>query len=119
MDVLVLDAEKKEREVLRDQLVKKGFTISESSGGFRMLEDLSQFKKDLVVLEYNTWRSNRGPYRYFGVERAWAGIPVILITSKDRTDVFNERHPHDKDVILEKPVDPEKFGEVLNQFAGE
>ena len=118
MDVLLMEENRKQREVLREVLVKKGFAVSESRGGLDMLEDMNRFKKDLVVLGYNTWLHNRGTYRYFGVERAWVGIPVVVVNAKRSHEIFSERHPHEKDASLEKPLNMEEFDKIVSSFAG-
>lgn len=117
MNVLLMNDNKKEQEKFREILTKRGFNVSESNGGFRMLEDMSRFKKDLVVLDYGTWRRNRGIYRYFGVEKAWVGVPVIVVGASEKEEVFGERHPHEKDAIVSKPVDENNLNSVLDRFA--
>ena len=116
MNVLLLDADKEERAMLKENLSKKGFAVTEGEGGLDMLEDTSKFKKDLILLEYNTWRANRGVYRYFGVEKMWTGVPVILISQKKKFDVFADRHPIEKDMVIEKPINITELDAALKPY---
>ena len=114
MNALILDADKKERDEIKEKLKQKGISATEGEGGFEMLDDMSQFKKDLIVLDYNTWRANRGVYRYFGVEKIWQGTPIIVISPNRRTDIFSKRHSMEKDSIIEKPFNSESFEKALS-----
>lgn len=115
MNVLIFDADNKEREKLRNHLSSKGFQISEAIGGTQMLEDKTQFKKDLVLLDYNTWSRNCAVYRYFGVEKMWVGVPMIIMGAQ-KSDVFHERHPHSDDACIKKPVELSELDALLARF---
>jgi len=116
MNALVLDADKQERDIIRGHLLERGFSVSESSGGLDMLESMDQFKKDLIVLDTETWGQNGSVYRYFGVERLIAGTPVIVIGKSRRTDIFKDRHPHEKDIGIGKPLDEKEFIQTLEKI---
>jgi DNA-binding response OmpR family regulator len=115
MNVLIFDADNKEREMIRNHLSSKGLKTTEITGGLQMLEDKSQFKKDLVLLDYETWRKNRSIYRYFGVEKIWVGVPMIIMGTT-KTDIFQERHPHSEDACIKKPMDMTELDALLDRF---
>ena len=117
MKAMVMNANKNERDMLCENLAKKGFSISVSEGGLEMLEDMSGFKSDIVVLDYETWRHNRAVYKYFGVEKIWSGIPVVLVGAKDKNaEVFTERNSHENDAVLDNPLNLENLDAVLEKI---
>lgn len=113
MNVLLMVEGKEEREGIRDHLAKRGMAVSESKGGLNMLDDMTKFKKDLVLLDWDSWSRNRGAYRYFGVEKAWTGVPVIVLGS-DKKDIFSDRHPHEKDAALKKPINLKDLDQIID-----
>ncbi len=117
MQVLVMDSKSEQRKELCDRLAKNGFSICESEGGVSALDDMSTFKKDVVVLDYETWRQNRAVYQYFEVDKLWNDVPVIVVGSKKRIGLFKNRTPMEKDEFIETPLDVEKFDKILSDLS--
>ncbi len=115
MNVLLMIENREERDTLREHLAKRGLTVSESKGGLGMLDDMGRFKRDLVILDRELWSRNKGVYRYFGVERVWTGIPVVVLGS-DKKDIFADRHPHEKDAALNKPVNLKDLDQIIDSI---
>ena len=115
--ILVVDDSKTELHYLSDLLGKRGYTVRTAENGEEALRRLGEEKADLILMDVvmpgqNGFQLTRTITR---VPR-WAGVPVIMCTSKNQeTDKVWGMRQGARDYIV-KPVNAEELLAKIKAF---
>lgn len=105
--ILVVDDSKTELHYLSDLLTKRGYSVSTAASGDEAMRSLEQRRPDLILMDVvmpgtNGFQLTRSITR----DVRYAGIPVIMCTSKNQeTDRVWGLRQGARDYVV-KPVDP-------------
>lgn len=83
--ILIVDDSRTEQVFLADLLTRAGYAVRTASGGDEALRLLDEARPDLVLMDVVMPGANGFSLtRRITREPRWAGIPVMLCTSKDQ-----------------------------------
>ena len=117
--ILVVDDSKTELFHLSDILGKKGYTVRTAENGEEAMRRLNEDKPDLILMDVvmpgqNGFQLTRAITR----DPRWAGVPVIMCTSKDQeTDKVWGMRQGARDYIV-KPVNSDELLTKIRAFDG-
>ncbi len=115
--ILVVDDSKTELHHLSELLKKRGYEVRTAENGDEALRRLGEEKPDLILMDVvmpgaNGFQLTRTITR----DPRWAGVPVIMCTSKNQeTDKVWGMRQGARDYIV-KPVDPEELVSKIRAF---
>ena len=108
--MLVVDDEFGIAEVLDTLLTSEGHRVVTASNGQRALEQLARMRPDAVLLDYMMpVLDGVGVMRALKADPAWAGLPVVFMSSLPETAV--SEHVEGYAAFLRKPF---RIKEVLD-----
>jgi len=121
--VLVVDDEADVRAFLKTALIEAGFNVVTASDGFEALEKIKENAPDLISLDLvMPKRSGAKLYRDLTRNKAWAKIPIIIVTGHARDDLgkadLKELTMSGPGVYLEKPVKPLNYVAAIRSILG-
>ena len=117
--ILVVDDSKTELFHLSDILGKKGYAVRTAENGEEAMRRLNEDKPDLILMDVvmpgqNGFQLTRAITR----DPRWAGVPVIMCTSKDQeTDKVWGMRQGARDYIV-KPVNSDELLTKIRAFDG-
>ena len=117
--ILVVDDSKTELFHLSDILGKKGYTVRTAENGEEAMRRLNEDKPDLILMDVvmpgqNGFQLTRAITR----DPRWAGVPVIMCTSKNQeTDKVWGMRQGARDYIV-KPVNSDELLTKIRAFDG-
>ena len=117
--ILVVDDSKTELFHLSDILGKKGYAVRTAENGEEAMLRLNEDKPDLILMDVvmpgqNGFQLTRAITR----DPRWAGVPVIMCTSKDQeTDKVWGMRQGARDYIV-KPVNSDELLTKIRAFDG-
>ena len=117
--ILVVDDSKTELFHLADILGKKGYTVRTAENGEEAMRRLNEDKPDLILMDVvmpgqNGFQLTRAITR----DPRWAGVPVIMCTSKNQeTDKVWGMRQGARDYIV-KPVNSDELLTKIRAFDG-
>src|SRR5437764_592782 len=111
MRALVIDDSRIMRSILRQILAPTGFEVSEAGDGRQGLEHLRQLgKPDVVLVDWNMPVMDGLSFiRAVRADPAWAGLPLLMITTETEMDRISEALEAGADEYLMKPFSQEAF----------
>jgi PAS domain S-box-containing protein len=102
-EVLVVEDDDAARDVLRRALAKHGCSVVEAANGRAALDHLDRRRPDLILLDLMMPEMNGFEFLdELRRSRAWAKVPVIVITSKDLTPQDHARLSGNVERVLAK-----------------
>ena len=121
--VLVVDDEADVRKFLKAALIEAGFNVVTASDGFEALEKVKAQAPDLISLDLVMPKgSGVRFYRDLARNKAWANIPIIIVTGHARDDLgkadLKELTMSGPGVYLEKPVKPLNYVAAIRNILG-
>lgn len=121
--VLVVDDEADVRTFLKAALIEAGFNVVTAADGFEALEKIKAKTPDLISLDLvMPKRSGVKLYRDLAKDKAWAKIPIIIVTGHARDDLgkadLKELTMSGPGVYLEKPVKPLNYVAAIRNILG-
>ena len=117
--ILVVDDSKTELFHLSDILGKKGYAVRTAENGEEAMRRLNEDKPDLILMDVvmpgqNGFQLTRAITR----DPRWAGVPVIMCTSKNQeTDKVWGMRQGARDYIV-KPVNSDELLTKIRAFDG-
>ncbi len=112
--ILVVDDEGRQRDIYRDILADEGYTVETAASGEAALRILSQRRCDLVITDLNL-TGMTGIQLLGAIQQADPTVAVILITGYPSIHSAIEATKKGVYSYLEKPVDRDKFLEVVGE----
>jgi twitching motility two-component system response regulator PilH len=115
--ILLVDDSRTELHFLSESLAQRGYTVRTAQNGEEALRHMAEDRPDLILLDVvmpgqNGFQLTRTITR----DPRWAGIPVILCTSKGQeTDKVWGLRQGARDYFV-KPVDPEVLAARIRAF---
>ena len=102
-NVLVVEDDDATRQVLRRTLVKDGWTVAEAENGKVGLERMEQQRPSLILLDLMMPEMDGFQFlARVNSHEEWAGIPVVVLTSKDLSPQERQRLQGHVERIVEK-----------------
>ncbi|MGC9162653.1 MAG: response regulator [Thiomonas sp.] len=117
-NILIVDDSKTELYFLSDLLTRHGYTVNTAENGEQALAVLSATRPDLILMDVVMPGQNGFQLtRHITRDPNYAGIPVIMCTSKKlETDKVWAMRQGASDYIV-KPVDPKALLEKIRAIA--
>ena len=110
--VLIVEDDRKLRELYRSALRNAGFEVAAVEDGTDALYRIEDWTPDVVVLDLALPRlGGRDLLRELKARRATRGIPVIIVTGTDASDL----QPGPSTRILQKPIDTDVLLRVIDE----
>ncbi len=121
--ILVVDDEPDVRKFLKAALVEAGFNVTTAEDGFQALEEVKKQVPDLISLDLVMPKKSGAKFhRELVKNKAWAKIPIIIVTGHARDDVgkadLKELTMSGPGIYLEKPVKPDNYIAAVKQILG-
>ena len=121
--ILVVDDEADVRKFLKAALREAGFAVVTAEDGFQALEKIKKQVPDLISLDLvMPKKSGAKFYRDLTKNKAWAKIPIIIVTGHARDDMgkadLKELTMSGPGIYLEKPVKPDNYIAAVKQILG-
>ncbi len=112
--ILVVDDEEDVRNFLTLALTEAGFQVRTAADGFEALEAVKKQTPDLISLDLVMPKKSGAKFhRELVKNKAWAKIPIIIVTGHARDDLgkadLKELTMSGPGIYLEKPVKPESY----------
>ncbi|MDD3732200.1 MAG: response regulator [candidate division Zixibacteria bacterium] len=112
--ILVVDDEEDVRNFLTLALTEAGFKVRTAADGFEALEAVKKQIPDLISLDLVMPKKSGAKFhRELVKNKAWARIPIIIVTGHARDDLgkadLKELTMSGPGIYLEKPVKPESY----------
>ena len=112
--ILVVDDEEDVRNFLALALTEAGFKVRTAADGFEALEAVKKQTPDLISLDLVMPKKSGAKFhRELVKNKAWARIPIIIVTGHARDDLgkadLKELTMSGPGIYLEKPVKPESY----------
>jgi PAS domain S-box-containing protein len=101
--VLIVEDDEATRQVLQRSLKKQGWTVAESANGRMALEQLAVQKPELILLDL--LMPEMDGFELLGELQKhdeWRSIPVVVLTSKDLSEVEHSRLAGRVERVLQK-----------------
>lgn len=113
--VLLLDDDLSVLEAVQDALVYYDYTVQAIPGAADIFSKISEFKPDLLLLDYLLMGENGGEVCHqIKNDPATAGLPVVFISAYSNS--IPESHLQECDGVLEKPFDLTDLLEKVRQL---
>lgn len=115
--ILLVDDSRTELHFLSESLAQRGYAVRTAQNGDEALRHMAEDRPDLILMDVvmpgqNGFQLTRTITR----DPRWAGIPVILCTSKSQeTDKVWGLRQGARDYFV-KPVDPEALAARIRAF---
>lgn len=117
--VLVVEDEDLVRRVFSAQLKRLGFTVLDASGGSEAAEMFGARRDEIRLVLCDLSMPGMNGWETLAVLRKLApGIPVILTSGYDRTQVMAGSHPELPQAFLRKPYGAAELGEAVRLALG-
>jgi len=121
--VLVVDDEEDVRKYLSMALSDAGFNVLTATSGIEALDVMKKETPDMISLDLVMPKgSGVRFYRELKKNKAWAGIPILIVTGHARDDVgkadLKELTMSGAGIYLEKPVKPNRYIAAIKQLLG-
>ena len=115
--VAVLEDDQDYREVLTNLLEKNGYEVIGASSGFEILSGVLEQKPDLILLDIML-PSVKGPdvINLFKEKEVIEDVPVVVISSKDISEIKQVAEEIGAVAWLQKPVREDELVKVINQY---
>jgi len=122
--ILVVDDEPDIRKYLSAALEEAGFRVIEAADGDEALARVKETKPDLISLDLIMPRKSGVKFhRELLKNKAWAKIPIIIVTGHARDDLgradLKELTMSGPGLYLEKPVNPQNYIVAVKKLLGE
>lgn len=111
--ILITDDELGYRQMLEQNLAKRGFTVLTAASGLEALGVLLKQKVDLVVTDMKMPKSD-GVTLVVAIRKHHGGIPVILMTAYAIEEQYKKAIDNDVAAILKKPFNVEDLVKAIN-----
>nr|MBN2277382.1 response regulator [candidate division Zixibacteria bacterium] len=121
--ILVVDDEDDVRNFLELALVEAGFKVRTAADGFEALEEVKKQVPDLISLDLVMPKKSGAKFhRDLTKNKAWANIPIIIVTGHARDDLgkadLKELTMSGPGIYLEKPIRPDKYVAAVKRILG-
>ncbi len=121
--ILIVDDEDDVRSYLEVALLEAGFKVRTARDGFEALEAVKEQIPDLISLDLVMPRKSGVKfYRDLITDKAWAKIPIIIVTGHARDDLgkadLKELTMSGPGIYIEKPVKPERYVAAIKEILG-
>ncbi len=101
--VLLVEDDDTTREMMRELLVREGWTVDEAANGRVALERLAGPRPDLILLDLMMPEMDGFEFSHRLRERPeWRNIPVVVLTARDLTEADRRRLNGDVEKIVQK-----------------
>ena len=111
--ILILDDNDAILEVVTEALTYEKFEVMDISWGYQLLEAVSDFAPDLILMDYRLADTNGGDLcRSLKANSEYRHIPVIIFSAYFSPQDANQ--PGDCDGILYKPFDLEQLLRIVH-----
>jgi len=122
-NILVVDDEEDVRDFLKLALTEAGFTVRTASDGLEALEEVKKRVPDLISLDLVMPKKSGAKFhRELTKNKAWAKIPIIIVTGHARDDLgkadLRELTMSGPGIYLEKPIKPDRYVAAVKQVLG-
>lgn len=125
--ILVVDDEEDVRDFLSTVLEDSGFQVVTAEDGEVALSRVEEKAPDLISLDLVM--PNKSGMRFLHDLRRrqeWRDIPVVVVTAHahddlgrdDLKEIFSDKGHMGPRLYLEKPVDPDRYTEVVSEILG-
>ncbi len=117
--VLVVDDDQDQLTVLSYRLDKLGFETETASSGQQALELAQTTNPDLVLLDVCLPDANGFEIcKQLGDSQTTCGVPVIILSALDSTDVVRQARTAGSSYFLRKPYDPNVLLTLIQNALG-
>ena len=125
--IMVIDDEPDVITYLATLLEENGYQTDSAKNGIEGLKKIKENKPDLVCLDIlMPEKSGIGLYRELKKDEGLKGIPVVIVTGfrgdehplMDFKEFLNKRSVPGPEGYLEKPIDRQKFLEIIEKSLG-
>ena len=107
MKILVMDDTRKRRNLLKEEITKKGHEVLECFTSNEFMNKIGENKAELILLDSDTWKKGKSIYSYFKIAKKMENIPVIYYNSEDDSMAIQDRSGNERDLVLSKPTEIE------------
>lgn len=115
--VLLVDDSKSARFALRKMLERDGYEVDMAESAEEAMGYLSDNQPDVIFMDhYMPGMDGFEAARLIKSEPSTAAIPIVMCTSKDDDDYFEQAKAHGAADILSKPTTPSALTDVLNKL---
>lgn len=105
--ILIADDDQNIRELVRYQLQKEGYVVSEAADGNEALQILAKEQIHLAIVDI--MMPHKDGYELCKEIRSFYDIPVIMLTAKDQLVDKEKGFRHGTDDYLVKPFEPKEL----------
>lgn len=115
--ILIAEDNAVNRELLRELLEARGFTVSEACNGQEALEKIEEVKPDILLVDIGMpVLDGYGFIRKFRENEKWKGFPALAVTAYamqgDKQKILDAGF----DGYLSKPIEPTILDKELARF---
>jgi len=109
--LLLIDENKVTREVLKETLRNRGFTVIAAQDAVRAMQAVAAAFFDVVLLDFEL-KDVHGPNMLTEIQNIRPGIPVVVMTAENNTEAIQSALKRGARACLVKPF---AFHELLNE----
>jgi len=113
--ILVIDDEPEITEIVETFLVESGYQVAVENSPSEAVEKARAFKPDVVLLDIMMpGVDGYDICQQLKADPQFAGVPIIFLTGKDRTDDMGRSFRSGGDMFIKKPFSCERLLEIVN-----
>ena len=113
--IMVIDDEPEITEIVETFLVEAGYTVAVENASAKAVDKVREFNPDVILLDimmpgvdgYNICEQIKA-------DPAFAGVPIIFLTGKDRSDDMGRSFKSGGDMFIKKPFSCDRLLEIVN-----
>jgi len=113
--IMVIDDEPEITEIVETFLVEAGYTVAVENAPGNAVAKVREFNPDVILLDimmpgvdgYNICEQIKA-------DPAFAGVPIIFLTGKDRSDDMGRSFKSGGDMFIKKPFSCDRLLEIVN-----
>ena len=113
--ILVIDDEPEITEIVKTFLEESGYRVAVVNSPSEAVEKARAFKPDVVLLDIMMpGVDGYDICQQLKADPQFAGVPIIFLTGKDRTDDMGRSFRSGGDMFIKKPFSCERLLEIVN-----
>jgi two-component system OmpR family response regulator len=113
--ILVIDDEPEITEIVETFLEESGYQVAVENSPSEAVEKARAFKPDVVLLDIMMpGVDGYDICQQLKADSQFAGVPIIFLTGKDRTDDMGRSFRSGGDMFIKKPFSCERLLEIVN-----
>ena len=113
--ILVIDDEPEISEIVETFLVESGYLVAVENSPSEAVEKARAFKPEVVLLDIMMpGVDGYDICQQLKADPQFAGVPIIFLTGKDRTDDMGRSFRSGGDMFIKKPFSCERLLEIVN-----